>query len=118
MIIDMSILRAMVRDVGIEMFPGIRDVYVQEATETIERIQKALSSGDYQTLARDIHTQKSVLGTYGAAAALEQALSLDRKCKAGVAIGEMEAEIRQFIGTLLETRDAVSGLTAEDLKEF
>lgn len=118
MIIDMTILRAMVNDVGTEMFPGIRDVYVQESTETIERLQKSLASGDFDTLARDIHTQKSVLETYGAADALEQALSLDKKCKSGVAVGDMDAEIRKFISTLAETRDAVSRLTAEDLKEF
>ena len=118
MIINKGTLSGMVRDVGFDMFPGIRDIYVQESAETIERLKKSLDTGDYQTLARDIHTQKSVLGTYGADDALEQALRLDKKCKAKVPLTDFAEEVKSFIRILTETRDAVNSLTAEDLQGF
>ena len=77
MLIDKKELMFFLGDLGPEVLPSLIDVYLSDSENTIQKITDAVASGDYVSLAREVHTLKGVGSTYGATRIRELAVELD-----------------------------------------
>ncbi len=116
MLVNKKVLFSIAQEVGEDVFQGFIGIYVSDTEETIKAIKKAVQEKDYESLSLHIHTQKSVQATYGAEDATKLAISLNEKCKQKVPLSEITNEINDFLELLEKTKNEISKLTFEDLR--
>ncbi|WP_031578674.1 Hpt domain-containing protein [Ruminobacter sp. RM87] len=103
MLIDKKELMFFLGDLGPEVLPSLIDVYLSDSENTIQKITDAVASGDYVSLAREVHTLKGVGSTYGATRIRELAVELDGRFKKGEELSELKSEIMRLIEVIRAT---------------
>jgi HPt (histidine-containing phosphotransfer) domain-containing protein len=81
---DRSILRALVRDLGGEaIVDEICDLFLSEAGPRLEAMERAVADGDAETLRINAHTLKGSSANVGAVAVSSAAAEVERHARAG-----------------------------------
>ncbi len=115
MLINKKVLSNLVQEVGLEAWEPLKMIYVEEINASILKLQNAMQAMDYEVIALEVHTLKSVTAQYGAEDALALAKSLDAKCKKHTLLASMVEEIQQLITVLGKTVTEVQQLDSESL---
>ena len=103
MLVDQKNLIALINDLGAEAYQTLISIFIEEVSETVEKIKKALDDNDYSTLSLNVHSMKSVCGTYGAVEAFELSKDLNDRFKAGEHINTLEDDVKKLINILEAT---------------
>lgn len=115
MLVDQKILKALIDDLGAEAYQTLISIFIEEVSETIETIKKSLNDDDYSTLSLNVHSMKSVCGTYGAVEAFELSKELNDRFKSGESINTLEDDIKKLINILEETVSEFKQIDANGL---
>lgn len=76
------------------LFARVREAFHTQTPALLARMSDAIASSDAAALARDAHTMKGALSNFDAAGAIDAALTLERKGKAGDLSGAKEVFAR------------------------
>jgi HPt (histidine-containing phosphotransfer) domain-containing protein len=107
MLIDKLVLQNLANDLGSEVLDSLISVYVEDSLNTVEKLQQALKSDDYDLIALEVHTLKSVSATYGAHQALLLSKKIDAYCKQKEPLSTFKQELEQLISVLNDTVEEV-----------
>lgn len=115
MLIDKLVLHNLATDLGPEVLNTLIGVYIEDTISTIDNIKNALDTQNYDAIALEAHTLKSVSATYGAQDALVLAKSIDARCKEHVELALLTTDIKKLMQVLEDTVAEIKTINTQSL---
>lgn len=115
MLVDKSILKNLIRDVGEEVFGTLMQIYIDDTKNTISKLNNIIESQNFEGFALETHTLKSVSATYGAADAAELATELNNRCKNKESMDSMFDDGKKLVEVLENTLHEFEKIQLQDL---